>query len=430
MGGALACRQSRRRSTPRQPDRDPVPVTAGGTAHAGCGTLRRYDASRWLREATPGRRHRGCASRSRGGDIAAALRGARPAEAPASARTLVGNSARRRLVPGQVTAARRGSPVAAAQERAPALLRADAQTSRPMGAPRCSTPAPRLRRPRRPLPLLCDGGRCPGMPSRLTAERAKHTHRSQPRRRHPGASSPPCENLTAATTKLSAVSLPPTSAAGANDASALCEAPHQLLGARRPPPAVCSRTAEPFPPYSGPDRRCLLVPRSTRRATPTAAATSPSPTATASPCYAEPARSPPTAGRHRRSTSSRGSRHRHTSARPAARRDPPHSDPRQHAGHLGRSRRGDQARPGTPPLEELSTSAPPAAPDRRPRPAGGGRGSDAAPRGLRPRRRDARSRAAPPKPRPPRETRLHPCSPSQQGEPCRCASGSSAHRSQ
>ena len=49
-----------------------------------------------------------------------------------------------------------------------------------------------------------------------------------------------------------------------------------------------------------------------------------------------------------------------------------------------------------------------AAPDRRPRPAGGGRGSDGAPRGLRPRRRDARSRAAPPKPRPPRGTRLHP----------------------
>ena len=40
------------------------------------------------------------------------------------------------------------------------------------------------------------------MPSHLDIERAKHTHRSQPTQRRTTASSPPSENLTAATTKL------------------------------------------------------------------------------------------------------------------------------------------------------------------------------------------------------------------------------------
>ena len=44
---------SLRRFAPRQPDRDPVAVTASDTAHPGCGTLRRCDASRCPRGATP-----------------------------------------------------------------------------------------------------------------------------------------------------------------------------------------------------------------------------------------------------------------------------------------------------------------------------------------------------------------------------------------
>ena len=49
--GRAACRCVAWR--PRQPDRDPVAVTASDTAHPGCGTLRRCDASRCLRGATP-----------------------------------------------------------------------------------------------------------------------------------------------------------------------------------------------------------------------------------------------------------------------------------------------------------------------------------------------------------------------------------------
>ena len=91
---------SRLRFAPQQPDRDPVPVTAGDTAHAGCGTLRRCDASRYLRGATP---------------VAATprLRFAEPdrRRAPAGTRTPAGHSTRHRLMRRQVTATRRGWPV-------------------------------------------------------------------------------------------------------------------------------------------------------------------------------------------------------------------------------------------------------------------------------------------------------------------------------
>ena len=160
---------SRLRFAPRQPDRDPVPVTASDTAHAGCGTLRRCHASRYLRGATPVAATRGCASRNLTGS------GRPPAHG-----TPAGHSTRHRLVPGQVTATRRGSPVDTPWERAPALLRDAAQSSRRMDTPPARRPLLAGRRRRRPLPLLCDGAAARACPHIWTSSgRSTRTGRSR-----------------------------------------------------------------------------------------------------------------------------------------------------------------------------------------------------------------------------------------------------------
>ena len=90
----------------------------------------------------------------------------------------------------QVTATRRGS--AARRRSGPA----------PNGHPSGSTPAPRRAAPPPSVAAAVRWSHGSGMPSHLDIERAKHTHRSQPTQRRTTASSPPCENLTAAATKL------------------------------------------------------------------------------------------------------------------------------------------------------------------------------------------------------------------------------------
>ena len=141
-------------------------------------------------------------SDSRSGDTL--LRFAEPdrRRAPAGTQTPADHSTRHRLMRRQVTATRRGSPVDTPSERAPALLRDAAQSSRQIGHPSGSTPAPRRAAPPPSVAAAVRWSHGSGMPSHLDIERAKHTHRSQPRQRRTTASSPPCENLTAATTKL------------------------------------------------------------------------------------------------------------------------------------------------------------------------------------------------------------------------------------
>ena len=181
---------SRLRFAPRQPDRDPVPVTAGDTAHAGCGTLRRCDASRYLRGAAPVAATRGCASRNLTGSGARRHTDARRPLNTTSPDASPGDGDQAGPACGHPMGACPGS---AARRRSECraewtTLRLDARSS-PVAPPPSVAAAVRW-------------SHGSGMPSHLDIERAKHTHRSQPRQRRTTASSPPCENLTAATTKL------------------------------------------------------------------------------------------------------------------------------------------------------------------------------------------------------------------------------------
>ena len=157
----------------------------------GCGTLRRCHASRYLRGATP---------------VAATprLRFAEPdrLRAPAGTRDTrrphnttspdasPGDGHQAGLTCGHPMGAGPGSAARRRSELAPNGHRSG------------STPAPRRAAPPPSVAAAVRWSHGSGMPSHLDIERAKHTHRSQPTQRRTTASSPPCENLTAATTKL------------------------------------------------------------------------------------------------------------------------------------------------------------------------------------------------------------------------------------